>query len=148
MRNSVSASSSRFACGGERFCGGNGETFWRLSFGEDSVDGKTSKSVSRSAWYDSDDELDFAPSSCRSYGSNAMRTKEKEETKTFSNMACDVMRIKEFRRDTHILPNMNMYKGEKTTVLKTPKRRRIIEKDLKLKKTNERAMKEKRLKRQ
>ena len=145
MTNSVSASSSRFACGGERFCGGDGEAFWRLSFGEDSADGKTSKSVSRSTWYDSDDELDFAPSRCRSYGSNAMRTKEKEETKTSSNMACDVMSMKEFRRDTQILSDMNMNKGEKMAVLKTPRSRMITEKDLK---TNERAMEEKRLKRQ
>ncbi|XVF25598.1 hypothetical protein REPUB_Repub13aG0225700 [Reevesia pubescens] len=145
-KNSVSVSSSKFAGGGERFYGGDGEAFWRLSFGEDSADGKTSKSVSRSAWYDSDDELDFAPSSCRSCGSNAMRIKEKEETKTFSNTACDIMKMKEFRRDMQILPDMNMYKGEKTTVIKTPRSRMITEKDLKLKK--QRAMEEKRLKRQ
>lgn len=38
MRNNpVSVSSSRFAGGGggERFYGGDGEDFWRLSFGED-----------------------------------------------------------------------------------------------------------------
>ncbi|XVF27441.1 hypothetical protein REPUB_Repub14bG0106700 [Reevesia pubescens] len=148
MRNSVSVSSSKFAGGGKRFYGGDGEAFWRLSFGEDSADGKTSKSVSRSAWYDSEDELDLAPSSCRSCRSNAMRKKEKEETKMFSNMACNVMKMKEFRRDTQILPDMNMYKGEKMTVLRTPRSSLITEKDLKLKKTNERAMEEKRLKRQ
>ncbi|XWS12470.1 hypothetical protein CRYUN_Cryun37aG0091300 [Craigia yunnanensis] len=148
MRNSVSVSSSRFTGAGEGFYGGDGEAFWRLSFGEDSADGKTSKSVSRSAWYDSDDELDFASSSYRSYGSNAMKIKEKEETKTFSNMACDVMKMKECSGDTQILPDMNMYKGEKTTVLETPRSRMITKKDLKLKKTNERAMEEKRLKRQ
>ncbi|XVF40271.1 hypothetical protein PTKIN_Ptkin01aG0098800 [Pterospermum kingtungense] len=139
MRNSGSVKSSRFAGGGEKFYGGDGEAFWRLSFGEDSGDGKTSRSVSRSAWYDSDDELDVAPSSCRSYGSNAMRIKGKEETRMFSKKACD----------TQILPDMNMYKeGEKATVLKTPRSRMMItEKGLKLKKTNERVMEEKRLKR-
>ncbi|XP_022777295.1 transcription repressor OFP5-like [Durio zibethinus] len=148
MRNSMSVNSSKFVGGGERFHGGDGEAFWKLSFGEDSADGKTSESVSRSAWYDSDDELDFAPSSFRSCGSNATSIKEKEETKAFSNMAFGKMKIKEFRRDTQILPDMNMYKGEKTTVLKSPRSRMKTEKELKLKKTNERAMEEKRLKRQ
>ncbi|OMO65466.1 hypothetical protein COLO4_31217 [Corchorus olitorius] len=148
MGNSVSVTSSKFAGGGERFHGGDGEAFWRLSFGDDSADGKTSKSVSRSAWNDSDDDLDFAPSSCRSCGSNSMRIKEKEYTKMFSNMAYDVEKIQEFRRDTQILPDMDMYTGEKATVIKTPRSRMMTEKDLKLKKTNERAMEEKRLKRQ
>ncbi|EOY27918.1 hypothetical protein SCA6_020006 [Theobroma cacao] len=148
MSNAVPGRSSKFAGGGARFYGGDGEAFWRLSFGEDSADGKTSKSLLRSAWYDSDDELDFAPSSCQSCGSNATRTKEKEETQKFSNMACDVKKMKEFRRDTQILPDVNMYKEEKATVVKTPRSRTITEKDLKLKKTNERAMEEKRVKRQ
>ncbi|XVE51508.1 hypothetical protein DITRI_Ditri02bG0047600 [Diplodiscus trichospermus] len=147
MRDSVSASAMKFAGAAERFYGGDGEGFWRLSFGEDSVDGKTSKSVSRSAWYDSDDELEFAPSGYRRCGSNATRRKEKEETKKFSNMACNVMNMKEYRRDTQILPDMNMTNGEMMAVLKTPRSRMIIEKDLKVKKTNERAMGDKRLKR-
>ncbi|XVE88253.1 hypothetical protein DITRI_Ditri19aG0055100 [Diplodiscus trichospermus] len=148
MRNSGSVSSSRLAGGGERFYGGDAEAFWRLSFGEDSSDRKTSKSISRSAWYDSDDELGFAPSSSRSHGSKAMRMMDKEETKTFSNMACDAMKVKEFRRDTQILPDMSMSKEEKRTVLKTPRIGMITDKDLKLKKRNESAIEEKRSKRQ
>ncbi|XVF87275.1 hypothetical protein PTKIN_Ptkin18bG0106000 [Pterospermum kingtungense] len=147
MRNFVSGSSSKFAGGRERFYGGDGEAFWRLSFGEESADGKTGKSVFRSTWYKLDDELDFAPSGYRSCGSKATRTKEKEETKMFSNTACDVMNMEEFRRDTQILPDMNMNKGEKMTVLKTPRSRMITEKDLNLKKINERAREDKKLKR-
>lgn len=148
IRNFVSGSSSKFAGGGERFYGGDAECFWRLPFGEDGVDGKISKSVARSNWYELDDELDFAPSGYRSRGSNTMRTKEKEETKMFSNAACNVMNMKEFRRDSQILPDMNMNRGEKMAVLKTPRSRMITEKDLKLKKINERAMEDRRLKKQ
>ncbi|KAK8575107.1 hypothetical protein V6N12_062784 [Hibiscus sabdariffa] len=143
MKNYMSVSSSKFSA--DR----HAEGFWRLSFGEDSADGKTSKTVSRSAWYDSDDELDFASSNCRTCGLNATRLNEKEETMTY-NMACNAMKMKEFRRDMQILPDINMYKGENATVLKTPRGRTAMEKDSMSKKTNGRvrAMEEKRLNRQ
>ncbi|GMI72898.1 ovate family protein 5 [Hibiscus trionum] len=140
MKNSMSVSSSKFAAGGDA------EAFSSLSFGEDSVDGKTSKTVSRSAWYESDDELDFVPSNCRTCGLNAMRMKEKEEADTLNNMAYNVMQMKEFRRDMQILPDINVYR-ENATLLKTPRSRTIMEKELKSKKTNGRvrSMEEKRL---
>ncbi|KAE8715020.1 Detected protein of unknown function [Hibiscus syriacus] len=140
MKNSKSVSSSKFAGDGDA------EAFWRLSFGEDSADGKTSKTVSRSDWYDSDDELDFVPSNCRTCGSNATRIKEKEEAKTFNRMACNAM----FRRDMQILPDINIYKGENSTILKTPRSRFTMEIDSNSKKTNGRVrtMEEKRLNRQ
>ncbi|KAE8734293.1 Detected protein of unknown function [Hibiscus syriacus] len=142
MKNSMSVSSSKFASGGDA------EAFWRFSFGEDSADGKTSKMVSRSAWCDSDDDLDFAPPNCRTCGSNATRKKEKEEAKTFNNMACNAMKVKEFRRNMQILPDdIKIYRRENSTVLKTPRRRNTMEKDSNLEKTNGRVrtMEEKRL---
>ncbi|KAK8487638.1 hypothetical protein V6N11_061621 [Hibiscus sabdariffa] len=143
MKNSMPVSSSKFAAGGDA------EAFWRSSFGEDSVDGKTSKTVSRSAWYESDDELDFVPSNCRTCGINAMRMmKEKEATDTLNNMAYNVRQMKEYRRDMQILPDINIYR-ESATVLKTPRSRMIMEKELKSKKTNGRvrSMEDKRLNR-
>ncbi|GMJ14744.1 ovate family protein 5 [Hibiscus trionum] len=144
MKNSMSASSSKFAGGGDA------EDFWRLSFGEDSADGKTSKTVSRSAWYDSEDELDFELSNCQTCGSNVTRIEGKVEAKTLNNMACNAMKMKEFRRDMQILPEIDIYKGENTAVLKTPRSRTTMEKDLKSKKTNGRvrSMEEKRFNRQ
>ncbi|KAK8612757.1 hypothetical protein V6N13_092864 [Hibiscus sabdariffa] len=144
MKNYMSVSSSKFAADG------HAEGFWRLSFGEDSAGGKTSKTVSRSAWYDSDDELDFASSNCRTCRSSSMRLKEKEETMTYNNMACNAMKMKEFRRDMQILPDINIYKGENATVLKTLRSRTTMEKDSMSKKTIERvrAMEEKMLNRQ
>ncbi|KAE8708864.1 Detected protein of unknown function [Hibiscus syriacus] len=145
MKNSKSLSSSKFAA-----AAGDAEAFWRLSFGEDSSDGKTTNSVSRSAWYDSDDELDFMPSNCRTCGSKAMKMKEKGEAKTLNNMAYIITKMREFRRDMQILPGTNIYKGENATLLKTPRSRTIMAKDSKSKKTNGRdmAMEKERLNRQ
>ncbi|XP_039048917.1 transcription repressor OFP5-like [Hibiscus syriacus] len=145
INNSLSLSSSKFAAG----CGGD-EAFWRLSFEEHSTGGKTSKTVSRSALYDSDDELDFMPSNCRACGSNAMRMKEKEEAKTLNNMAYNVMKTREFRRDMQILPVPIDTKGENATLLKTRRSRTIMVKDSKWNMTNGRdmAMEKKRLNRQ
>ncbi|KAK8482309.1 hypothetical protein V6N13_078164 [Hibiscus sabdariffa] len=143
MKNSMPVSSSKFAAGGDA------EAFWRLSFGEDSVDGKTSKTVSRSAWYESDDELDFVPSNCRACRINAMRMKEKEATNAVNNMAYNVRQMKEYRRDMQILPDINIYR-ENATVLKTPRSRMIMQKELNSKKRNGRvrSTEEKRLNRQ
>lgn len=73
-QNLVPAKSPNYAGSGRgRFHGENGDAFWRLSFGVDSVEENTSKVV-RSVWYKSDDELDVPPPSCRNCGSNARRS--------------------------------------------------------------------------
>ncbi|ESR62796.1 hypothetical protein CICLE_v10017829mg [Citrus x clementina] len=73
---------------GGRFYGGEGDAFWRLSFGEEGGDqGKTSRGDLSSVWYDhSDDKLDVPPSVCRSCGSNATTLSGNEEIYKFNNL--------------------------------------------------------------
>ncbi|GLU13851.1 hypothetical protein SLE2022_304610 [Rubroshorea leprosula] len=137
--NHNSLSSSKVAAGEGRFHAGDGDAFWRLSFGEKSVDGKESRGVLRSVWYDPDDEVGFPPSSCQRCRSNAMRTMETERVKR----SWDVEKIKEYRRDTEMLPGTDNRKGETLTIIKTP--RLISARDLKLRNRFEEAVEEKRL---
>lgn len=70
-QNSPSLGSPRRAAakGGGRFYGvvdDDDDAFWRLSFGEDSAEGKKNRGVLRSVWFDSDDEFEVPPSSCGS----------------------------------------------------------------------------------
>ncbi|GLT68300.1 hypothetical protein SLA2020_405460 [Shorea laevis] len=145
-QNTVSSSPEKFAAGEGRFYGGgDGDAFWRLSFGEKSVDGKIGADpagVLRSVWYDSVDVLGFPPSSCQRCGSNAVMTMKTGGIKRLGHMSWDV-KNQDFRRDTEILPAVNVYKGERATVIKTP--RLVSERDLKSRKRFEEAVEEKRL---
>ncbi|KAF3451328.1 hypothetical protein FNV43_RR07423 [Rhamnella rubrinervis] len=91
--NSPSVSSPKFATrdNGERFYGleDNG-AFWRLSFREDSTEGKKGGSVLRSVWYDSDDDDEFEvpASSCRSCKRDAAKvSSEREEKQKLNGVA-------------------------------------------------------------
>ncbi|CAK7340554.1 unnamed protein product [Dovyalis caffra] len=145
--NSVSTSPLPFAGGegGGRFCGGDGDAFWRLSFGDDSADGEKNKGALRSFHYDFDNEPDAPPSSCHTCRSNAKRVNyRKEDTSKFSNMVSEVRKMRGLPREIEILPKMDACIGEKVAEIRTPKIR--VERDKKLRKTDRRVFEEQQFK--
>lgn len=122
---------------GGRFYGGEGDAFWRLSFGEEGGDqGKTSRGDLSSVWYDhSDDKLDVPPSVCRSCGSNATTLLGNEEIYKFNNLVSDARKMKELQK------NVEIFHTQGEAVTKTL--RVTTKEERKLKKINERVPKPK-----
>lgn len=130
-QNLVPAKSPNYAGSGRgRFHGENGDAFWRLSFGVDSVEENTSKVV-RSVWYKSDDELDVPPPSCRNCGSNARRSIETDTTRKFSKVTEG--KLRGIPADKEIMTEIHLCNREKATISKTPRTDIAIEKKSKRK---------------
>ncbi|XP_044461092.1 transcription repressor OFP5-like [Mangifera indica] len=124
--------SSKTCRGGGRFYGGEGDDFWRLSFGEEGVEGK-SRSVLSSVWYNSHDELDVLPSTWQSSGSKATTLMGKEEIQMFENLSLSSRKIRESSRDLEIFPQMDACKSEvHEAIFKKPK----VKTEKKLKRMN------------
>lgn len=142
-RNSVSPSPKRCASGrGEgRFHGGDGDAFWRLSFGDDSFDGKNRRGVLRSVQYNSENEPEFPLSSCQSCRSDVTKVNRKEDTFQFGNMVSEIRKMKGLPREVEILPEMDTYMREKVAEIRTPRLR--VEKEKKLRKTGQKIFEEK-----
>ncbi|PQQ05437.1 transcription repressor OFP5 [Prunus yedoensis var. nudiflora] len=90
-QNSPSLGSPRCAAakGGGRFYGvvdDDDDAFWRLSFGEDSADGKKNRGVLRSVWFDSDDEFEVQPSSCGSCQTSDRIVKGRDSSQKLKGM--------------------------------------------------------------
>ncbi|KAK6917736.1 Ovate protein family, C-terminal [Dillenia turbinata] len=95
-----------------RFYAKEDDTFWRLSFGEDSREGRKKKiSVYNSVLYESDDEVDYPFSSYQSCSSASTKVPNKEYHK-FSNMVSDIQRARELPKNMEIWPEFEVFKGE------------------------------------
>ncbi|KAL5839272.1 hypothetical protein ACOSQ3_011979 [Xanthoceras sorbifolium] len=144
-RNSASVGSPKPAtAGGGRFYAGEGDAFWRLSFGEEDVEGKTSGNVLGSVWYDSNNEPEVPHSRCHSCGSNAATLMGKEEIQKFNNLILDAGKMRELHREVQILPELDTSRSEQQAVIKTPRLK--AGKGRKLKELNQRVSKDKWLK--
>jgi uncharacterized protein (TIGR01568 family) len=134
-QNSPSMGSLQCAGGnGARFYGGDDDgAFWRLSFGEEGADGeKIDRGVSKSVWYESDNELDV-PSS-RGCRSSFPDVGEGEDAEKFNKMVLGLNRVRELPRDVE-------FSLEMEAESRTPRRR--VGRDWKLRKMDQRAMEEK-----
>ncbi|KAJ9135989.1 hypothetical protein P3X46_033106 [Hevea brasiliensis] len=140
--NSVCTSSSRCVSSGGKFYGGDGDAFWRLSFGEESLDGLKSKNVLQSVRYNSDDDLEFPPSSYHSYRSKASRMNGTEQVQKLSNMVSQVRKMRRLPKEEEILPEPTCTK-KKVAEIRTPRLK--VERAKKLKKENQRVFKKKQL---
>ncbi|KAF2305347.1 hypothetical protein GH714_004128 [Hevea brasiliensis] len=116
--NSVCTSSSRCVSSGGKFYGGDGDAFWRLSFGEESLDGLKSKNVLQSVRYNSDDDLEFPPSSYHSYRSKASRVNGTEQVQKLSNMVSQVRNMRRLPKEEEILPEPTCTKKESFAMVK------------------------------
>jgi len=133
--NSVSASPLPFARGegGGRFYGGDGDAFWRLSFGDESA----STGALSSFQNDLDSELQAPPSSCHSCRSNATRVNNRKEDKIrFSNKVSEARKMRGLPREIEIFPEMDACISEKVAEIRTPRLR--VEREEKLRKTDQR----------
>jgi uncharacterized protein (TIGR01568 family) len=131
----VSASPLPFARGegGGRFYGGDGDAFWRLSFGDESA----STGALSSFHNDLDSELQAPPSSCHSCRSNATRVNNRKEDKIrFSNKVSEARKMRGLPRRIEILPEMDACISEKVAEIRTPRLR--VEREEKLRKTDQR----------
>ncbi|KAJ4844274.1 hypothetical protein Tsubulata_009823 [Turnera subulata] len=125
-----------------KFYGGDGDAFWRLSFGEDGVDGKMSREVMGSVLCDSENGLQFPPSCCQSCRSNTRN--EQEDSFRFSDMVSDVRKMRGILPgEVEVLPEMEMYGRQKVAEIRTPRLR--VERDRKLTKRNQRVIREKKM---
>ncbi|KAG8635517.1 transcription repressor OFP5 [Manihot esculenta] len=133
--NSVSTDSSACANSGGKIYGGDGDAFWRLSFGEDSLEGMNYINVSRSVQYNSDDDLEFLASSHHSCKSKASRVNGSGQTQKFSNMVSPVKKMKELLEEEEILPERTSTR-EKEAEIRTPRLK--VRRDEKLRKGKQR----------
>ncbi|XP_044496610.1 transcription repressor OFP5-like [Mangifera indica] len=110
------------ARGGGRFYGGEGDDFWKLSFGEEGVEGKSSTSVLTSVWYNSDNEFDVPPSTWQSSGSKATTLMGKEEIQMFDNLSLNSKKIRDSSTNAEIFPRMDACKTEvHEAIIMTPR---------------------------
>ncbi|KAM1045594.1 hypothetical protein ACFX2A_037401 [Malus domestica] len=75
--------------GGGRFYGvddDEDDAFWRLSFGEDSAQGKNDRGVLRSVRYDSDDEFDVQKSICGGFQKSGRKVEGREGSQKLKGM--------------------------------------------------------------
>ncbi|XP_002522269.2 transcription repressor OFP5 [Ricinus communis] len=120
--NSVTTNPSSYATnttGVGKFYGGDGDAFWRLSFGEDSLEGMKSRGVFKSVRYNSDDDdndLEFPPSSFQSYS----RVNEKEAQK-FSDMVSHARKMRGLPKEIEIFPRVQTCIREKVAEIRTPR---------------------------
>ncbi|KAK9267820.1 hypothetical protein L1049_010256 [Liquidambar formosana] len=101
------------SCKDGRFYGGDDDAYWRISFGEGSVDGRKSEGVLQSVWYDSDDEVEILPSSCRSCISAASKVSGGEETRKFSDMVSGMGKMRDLPGNMEDLPKFGTCRGQK-----------------------------------
>ncbi|KAI9197992.1 hypothetical protein LWI28_008246 [Acer negundo] len=121
-RNSATIGSPKCATdGGGRFYAGEGDDFWRLSFGKEDVEGKTAGNVLRSVWYDYDNQPKVQHSRCHSCGSNVPTLMGNEEIQKFNNLILDAGKMRELRREVEISRELNTSKSEHQAVIKTPR---------------------------
>ncbi|KAJ8761842.1 hypothetical protein K2173_005414 [Erythroxylum novogranatense] len=132
-------SSPQLADGG-RFYGGDGEDFWRLSFGEDGFDGQKSRSVLNSVRQNSDDDSGFAASSCQTVRSHDAS----EYYKEFTNSVSGLRKIRGLTREVEIFREMETDTRGKLVEIRTP--RLILEVDRKHGKARKKALEERQLK--
>ncbi|KAJ7000084.1 transcription repressor OFP5-like [Populus alba x Populus x berolinensis] len=133
--NSVSASPLPFARGegGGRFYGGDGDAFWRLSFGDESA----STGALSSFHNDLDSELQAPLSSCHSCRSNATRVNNRKEDQIrFSNKVSEARKMRGLAREIEILPEMDACISDKVAEIRTPRLR--VERKEKMRKTDQR----------
>ncbi|XP_057949206.1 transcription repressor OFP5 [Malania oleifera] len=134
----------RANCRGGRFYGRDDESYWRISFGEDGVEGKKNEGVSKSIQYVSDDELEPQLSNFRSSISEAAEVARREKDRM--NMGLHTRKIRELPDNLEHLADFGACKGKKKRAeagLKTP--RREIGKVRKPKEGNRVVSKEKKL---
>ncbi|KAK3206759.1 hypothetical protein Dsin_020805 [Dipteronia sinensis] len=121
-RNSaIMGSPKRATDGGGRFYAGEGDDFWRLSFGEEDVEGKTAGNVLRSVWYDYDNRPEVQHSRCHSCGSNVPTLMGNEEIQKFNNLILDAGKMRELRREVEISQELSTRKSGHQAVIKTPR---------------------------
>lgn len=134
--NTHSMSSSQCGGGenGGRFYGGNDDAFWRLSFGEEAVNGNQNRGVLKSVWYESDDEVHVPSSRCRGSRSNCAEVRETEEAKKLNEMLSGLREV--LHKDEEISPGSDARYGDGS-----PWKR--IEKEWKLSQMNPQVLEEK-----
>jgi uncharacterized protein (TIGR01568 family) len=128
-------------CGGEnggRFYGGDDDddAFWRLSFGEENVNGNQNGGVLKSVWYESDDELDVPSSRCKGSRSNCTKMGAREEAKKINEMVSGLREARGLNKGEEISLEFDAHNGDRS-----PWRR--IEKEGKLSRMNPQVMDEK-----
>ncbi|KAK6932738.1 Ovate protein family, C-terminal [Dillenia turbinata] len=113
-KNAATWSSPMNGLGGKesRFYAKEDDTFWRLSFGEDSCEGtKKNISVYNSVLYDSDDEVDYPFSSYQSCSSASTQVPNKKYY-NFTDMVSDLQRTRELPENMEIWPEFEVCKGK------------------------------------
>ncbi|KAJ6738328.1 TRANSCRIPTION REPRESSOR OFP7-RELATED [Salix koriyanagi] len=141
--NSVSASPLSFARGeeGGRFYGGDGDAFWRLSFGDESAGTGALSSFHN----DLDSVLQAQSSGCHSCRSHATRVNHrKEDTFRFSNKVSEARKMRGLPREIEVFPEKDAGVREKVAEIRTPRLR--VEREEKLRKTNRRVYEAQQLK--
>ncbi|XP_010242153.1 PREDICTED: transcription repressor OFP3-like [Nelumbo nucifera] len=95
------------------------DAFWRLSFRKENSGGKkTSSDLSKSVWYDSDDELEFPVSSrpsCKSTSTATTTTSKmvaKEEIEKFADMGFNIKMVSGSPAHMKILPENGICKEQ------------------------------------
>ncbi|XP_052201248.1 transcription repressor OFP5 [Diospyros lotus] len=111
-----------------RFYCGDDDSYWRLSFGEDRVDGDERRGHRQSVWYGSEDELEFPVSSCQNCKLEAAR----EETWRARELPPNELTSPQFAGCSKV--------EEKGKESKVPRRKAT--KDQKLRKINGRVLEE------
>ncbi|KAJ0082899.1 hypothetical protein Patl1_10433 [Pistacia atlantica] len=107
----------------------------QVEFGLQGFEGKSSRSVLSSDWFNSHDEFDVPPSTWQSSGSKATTLMGKEEIQMFDNLSLNSRKLRESSRDGEIFPGMDACKSEvHETIIKTPR----VKTEKKLKKINPR----------
>lgn len=151
----TSPHSQHGSCSDGRFYGREDDAFWRLSFCEESVGGRTSRGVFKSVWYESDDELEIPRTSCQSCRSMATKMVDREDSQLFTNMISDIRKMRRVPGNVEALPKIDTCKAEKESkvpeskilpkekVVKergsTKKNQRILKQMLEMKRKSEKA---------
>ncbi|XP_057985324.1 transcription repressor OFP5-like [Hevea brasiliensis] len=138
--NSDYTNSSLCANGAGKFCEGDGDAFWRLSFGEDNLYGMKSTNVLQSVRYNSNKDLEFPPSSYNSCRSNTSRVNGNGQAQKFSNVASQVRKMKGLQKEEEILLEQTCTR-EKVADFRTSRLK--VARDKKLRKGTRRVFKEK-----
>ncbi|KAJ8761962.1 hypothetical protein K2173_006564 [Erythroxylum novogranatense] len=126
--------------GGGRFYRGEGDDFWRLSFGDDGFDSKRSRGILTSVVYDSEDEPGFAPSSYQTCRSNAPRATS-EDNDEFVHSACGLRKMRNLTGKDEIFPEMITDTRGKVAEIRSPRLR--LEEDKIFGKTSQKFYEEK-----
>ncbi|KAI3466772.1 hypothetical protein Pfo_023435 [Paulownia fortunei] len=89
------------------------DAYWRLSFGEERIQGRRSTGGINPLWYDSDHDFQVPVSKFMSFGLREMDVPRREETRNFSDMVLDIKKMKEREGKKKTLTESGAFRSKK-----------------------------------